>query len=362
MSLTQLYQALSSLPSFSEGCTLEIFPYNLNFIKPARTSRGSMAERKIWILKIKKGDKIGFGECAPLAELSPDLTEDFEGRIYKMAELFNTNGMASISKFLKKTPTFNFALETALLDLATPGLMTPFSINGQLNIPINGLIWMGAIDQMQAQAIVLLEKEFKCVKLKIGALEWNLELELISWLRKKGGKNLEIRVDANGAFREDAESKLRQLKEMSIHSIEQPIAAGNFEQMANLAGRDLIPIALDEELLSLRTEEEKEKLIRSIKPQYLVLKPGLLGGYKQTLKWIELAEKLNIGWWITSALESNIGLNAISRFSFLLNNPMAQGLGTGSLYLNNIESPLIIKEAHLQYGDGKWTLPEEWND
>src|SRR5690554_6642181 len=222
---------------------------------------------------------------------------------------------------------------------------------GEESIPINGLVWMGNPEFMKEQIDEKMVQGFNCIKLKIGAIDFDKELELIRYIRSHFSPELmEIRVDANGGFdKSDTLDKLSQLSELKIHSIEQPIKQNQYDSMADLCKDTPLPIALDEELIGVTNYNDKENLLQKIKPQYIILKPSLVGGFKGTQEWIEIAEKLNIGWWITSALESNIGLNAIAQWTFTLNNPMPQGLGTGSLYTNNIDSPLIVQNGHLWY-------------
>ena len=214
---------------------------------------------------------------------------------------------------------------------------------------------MGEEAFMHEQIQQKLEQGFSCIKLKIGAIDFDKEIALLQSIRKKySASEIELRVDANGAFQpQEALQKLQRLSELDLHSIEQPIKQGQFSEMAKLCAKTPLPIALDEELIGVFSVTKKEELLQTIQPQYIILKPSLIGGFKGTQEWIDLAEKQNIGWWITSALESNIGLNAISQFTFMQNSNMPQGLGTGSLYTNNIKSPLMVKGEYITYAPKK---------
>ena len=266
-------------------------------------------------------------------------------------------------------PSIRFGLEMALIDLGMDGyveirgnkgntgnrgerILFPSDFTeGKDSIEINGLVWMGSFDFMRQQIIDKIESGFKCIKLKIGAMDFTEELNLIKSIRNEfSAKDIEIRVDANGAFKQtEALEKLNRLAEFGLHSIEQPIRQGFWDEMTNLCASSPLPIALDEELIGINEIKEKEKLLKTIRPQFIILKPSLLGGFKASEEWIDLAEKNNIGWWVTSALESNIGLNAIAQWTYTLKNKMPQGLGTGKLYLNNLDSPLKINNGKLNY-------------
>ena len=249
----------------------------------------------------------------------------------------------------------------AFLSLASK---SPFELfpseftEGKKSMEINGLVWMGEQAFMKQQIEEKLAQGFRCIKLKIGAIDFQKELDLLHFIRQNfDEKTIEIRVDANGAFvLNEALDKLNQLSGYKLHSIEQPIKSGNLNSMSELCKKTPFPIALDEELIGVFGLKNKEQLLEKIKPQYIILKPSLVGGFKGTLEWISLAEKLNIGWWITSALESNVGLNAITQFTFTLNNLMPQGLGTGGLYTNNFDCPLFIKNGRIYYNPN-----ENWN-
>ncbi len=258
-------------------------------------------------------------------------------------------------------PSIQFGLEQAFLSLESqsPYLLFPSGFtNSNEGIHINGLIWMGSKEFMKTQIREKLEQGFKCIKMKIGAIDFDTEIELLQSIRKEfSSDDIELRVDANGGFTaNEALDKLKRLSEYDLHSIEQPIKVNQFEEMARLCETTPLPIALDEELIGVFGVTKKEEILQTIQPQYIILKPSLVGGFKGSMEWIDLADKKEIGWWITSALESNIGLNAIAQWTYTLNSKMPQGLGTGSLFTNNIESPLEVKNGYLQYNTRK-----NWN-
>lgn len=345
--------------------------YTLKFKFDAATSRGIMKTKDTWFIKVweeRSPQFFGIGECGPIAGLSMDDKPDFETKLKQTCREVERIRMLSLSSvyqldFLKEYPSIIFGLETALLDLINGNkrvlFKTPF-IDGQKAIPINGLIWMGKKDFMQQQIKEKIEQGYKCIKMKIGGIDFEDELAVLTGIRKKySAEQISIRLDANGAFKpSDALSKLKKLEKLSIESIEQPIAKGNHEEMAKICQESPIPIALDEELIGIHSYEEKKKLLHTIKPAYVVLKPTLLGGFRATRDWIEIVQPLNIGWWITSALESNIGLNSIAQFTSTLETKgLHQGLGTGQLYTNNIESPLVILLGNLMFDKTKkWDL------
>ena len=257
-------------------------------------------------------------------------------------------------------PSIQFGIEMAFKSLENENEFELFPsafTKGEEAIAINGLIWMGEKDFMKSQIEDKLKSGFNCIKMKIGAIDFDTEIELLKYIRSQySAEEIELRVDANGAFDpKNALEKLKRLSELELHSIEQPIKQGNWEKMARLCAETPLPIALDEELIGVFEVTKKKKLLQTIQPQYLIFKPSLIGGFKGTQQWIDLAETNTIGWWNTSALESNIGLNAISQFTYEKNVTMPQGLGTGSLYTNNIESPLEVKDGKISYNPGlKW--------
>ena len=324
--------------------------YILKFKRPSGTSRGILKEKETFFIHLEENGKKGIGECGLLRTLSIDDRPDYEEKLKWTCQNIHL-GLDILYEKLYEFPSIQFGLEQAFLDLKSENSILFHSnfTNGQEGITINGLIWMGDIDFMKNQIKEKLEQGYSCVKMKIGALNFNQEYEILKKLRDDF-PNLELRVDANGAFdTNNALNKLNTLNTLNLHSIEQPIKQNQWNDMAELCKKTPFPIALDEELIGIFTPEEKIKLLETIKPQYIILKPSLIGGFKGSQEWISIAEKLNIKWWITSALESNIGLNAIAQWTFTLHNSMPQGLGTGSLYTNNIPSRLEIRGEQLFY-------------
>ncbi|WP_306350380.1 o-succinylbenzoate synthase [Flavobacterium sp. '19STA2R22 D10 B1'] len=327
--------------------------YILNFKQPSGTSRGVITIKETWFIVIEHNGKTGIGECGILRSLSIDDRPDYEKKLSWTCDNI-TLGEAALWEALLEFPSIQFGVEMAFQSLQAeqPFLLFPSAFTkGEKSIPINGLVWMGEEGFMKKQIEEKLHAGFDCIKLKIGAINFEKELALLRFIRSHfTAEQIEIRVDANGAFNViDASYKIFQLSEYKIHSIEQPIAKNQHDMMAELCSDTPIPIALDEELIGVFELEEKEALLLKIKPQYIILKPSLVGGFKGTKEWILLAEKYNIGWWITSALESNIGLNAIAQWTFLQQNNRPQGLGTGGLYTNNFEAPLVVEKGHLRY-------------
>ena len=334
--------------------------YILNFKKPSGTSRGIMTEKETWFIILENKGKKGIGECGLLKGLSIDDRPDYETKLNWVCNNIHL-GKDLLWESLLEFPSIQFGVEMAFQSLQSenPFLLFPSEFtNGHKSIVINGLVWMGNQDDMLLQIQEKIATGFSCVKLKIGAIDFDKELALLRFIRQNFSPNqIEIRVDANGAFDLiNALDKLIQLSEFKLHSIEQPIQKNNTDSMAELCEITPFPIALDEELIGVFTLREKEALLQKIKPQYIILKPSFIGGFRGTLEWITLAEKLQIGWWITSALESNIGLNAIAQFTFLQQNLMPQGLGTGALYSNNFECPLEVYDGQLWYTDKDWVL------
>lgn len=328
---------------------VEIEEKLLHFKQPAGTSRGVYTTRRIWLVTIEHLGLRGTGECAPLPQLSCDDITDYEAVLRKFCHIIEATGVIPYEQ-MRPYPSMLFGVETAMAQLAhTDGLLfdTPFS-HGQEGIPINGLVWMGTHDEMLSRLKEKLALGFRCVKLKIGAIDFSKELDLIKHIRKHfSSEDVELRVDANGGFSPDAAlERLQELAKYQIHSIEQPIMAHQWQKMARLCQLSPLPIALDEELIGVNTVEEKAKLLDTIKPQYIILKPSLHGGMAGTREWITLASERGIGSWITSALESNIGLNAIAQLAAHIYGPhiaMPQGLGTGMLFTDNIPMPLEIR-------------------
>ena len=327
----------------------------MHFKNPAKTSRDTLLERAVWFIAIKDrdSDDVGIGECAPIDGLSLDNTDLIEVKLNEI----------SVSPFkfiplgddlLQDFPAIRFALESALLDLKNGGkghlFKSDFTL-GKAIIPINGLIWMGNYKMMSDQIEKKLKEGWNCIKLKIGALDFDRELDLLKGIRKEySSTTLELRVDANGAFdKNNVSEKLDKLAEFDLHSIEQPIKVGDWEFLNELIKVSPIPIALDEELIPVLGVDHYIRLLEKVKPHYLVLKPSLLGGVSICDRIIDLAKEKGIGCWITSALESNIGLNALAQWVFTKNLKGCQGLGTGQLFTNNIYSPLNVTKGNLSY-------------
>lgn len=321
----------------------------LHFKQPAGTSRGVYTTRKIWLLTVEHGGCTAIGECAPLPQLSCDDIPDYEAVLRRFCDIIEATGSIPYDE-MRNYPSMLFGVETALAQLSrTDGLLydTSFS-HGEEGIPINGLVWMGTHDEMLSRLKEKLALGFRCVKLKIGAIDFAKELDLIQHIRKHFSREeVELRVDANGGFTPDvALERLQELARYDIHSIEQPIMAHQWSEMAQLCQLSPLPIALDEELIGVNSTDEKIRLLDTIKPQYIILKPSLHGGVAGTREWIALANERGIGSWITSALESNIGLNAIAQLAANIYGSkitMPQGLGTGMLFTDNIPMPLEIR-------------------
>ena len=333
------------------------------FKRPGGTSRGVLTKRDSWFIILSKDQQSGIGECAPLKGLSIDDHPDYENKLKEVAE--NIDQYAeNLHTELENWPSIRFGLEMATRDLSGGGNRILFPgefVEKGKGIPINGLIWMGKKEFLLTQIKDLISRGFRCLKMKIGAIEFEDEMNVLRLIRKEFPvKDMVLRVDANGAFNENnALEKLKKLSELNIHSIEQPVMAGQYELMADLCEKSPIPIALDEELIPVTNNGKRKKLLEEIQPQYIILKPSLLGGFHSSKEWIDIADEQGISWWITSALESNIGLNAISQWTYTLDHVNYQGLGTGSLFTNNIPSPLQIKGEKIFYFKAKpWILDE----
>ena len=335
--------------------------HNLQFKRPSGTSRGVLTEKETWFIILEQNDKRGLGECNMFKGLSADDKPNYE-EILEWTCLNIHLGLNVLLDELIEYPSIQFGLEMAFRSIESQSMFNLFPskfTSGEDAIPINGLVWMGSKNFMKEQIEQKIADGFDCIKMKIGAIELQTEIELLKSVRKEFSvKDIELRVDANGAFNpNEALDKLRTLSELDIHSIEQPIKQGQWIEMAKLCEQTPLPIALDEELIGVFTVTDKKKLLQTINPQYIILKPSLVGGFKGSSEWVSLAEKQNIGWWITSALESNIGLNAIAQWTYKLNSKMPQGLGTGSLFTNNFDSPLQVKNGTLRYEQNKdWNL------
>lgn len=336
---------------------ISITPRTLHFKQPAGTSRGVYNTRKSWFVEIEDSERPGckgVGECAPLPDLSCDARPEYEKTLESICRMIELTGNVNYD-MLRPYPSILFGIETAMTDLQNGGngrlFDTPFA-RGEEGITINGLVWMGSHDEMLARLEAKMQAGFHCVKLKIGAIEFDSELDLIRHIRQAFTKEqIELRVDANGGFTfEDAPSRLEQLARYDIHSIEQPIRQHQWARMAQLCASSPIPIALDEELIGVNMPGMKQELLDTIRPQYIILKPSLHGGISGTREWIDMAHQRGIGSWITSALESNVGLNAVAQLAADVYGPnisMPQGLGTGMLFTDNIEMPLTIRGEKL---------------
>lgn len=333
--------------------------YLLNFKTPGGTSRGILHQKQTYFLKLKDEVSIGVGECGLFRGLSYDDRSDYEEKLQWLCANINKD-CTFLYERLKSYPSILFGLEQALLSLESedPFLLSESAFTkGQDSIPINGLIWMGPKSSMLTQIKEKLSSGFTTIKLKIGAIDFEDELQLLHYIRSEFDADaIEIRVDANGAFDSaTALEKLKRLAEFQLHSIEQPISAGQIHEMASLCEKTPLPIALDEELIGVVDRDKKRSLLETIQPQYVIFKPSLCGGYQGTDEWIEFCEQQNIGWWITSALESNIGLNAIAQYTYSKKVQVPQGLGTGGLFTNNLDSPLFVEKGTLNYGpQRKW--------
>mgnify|MGYP001949869517 CR=1 FL=1 len=341
------------LPIFELIMKANYHQYILNFKRPSGTSRGVMKTKETWFIVIEQNEKKGIGECGILRGLSIDDTPNYETKLKWVCKNINL-GLDVLYSELVEFPSIQFGLEMAFKSLESEDsfLLFPSAFTNQKDaISINGLVWMGSEQFMQTQIKEKIEAGFKCIKLKIGAIDFKTELNILKSIRKEFSvSDIELRVDANGAFSpNDALEKLKRLSDFQLHSIEQPIKVKQVDVMASLCETTPLPIALDEELIGVFSVTKKQDLLQTIQPQYIILKPSLVGGFNGSKQWIDVAERLDINWWITSALESNIGLNAIAQYTYTLNNSMPQGLGTGGLFTNNFESPLQVKKGTLQY-------------
>jgi o-succinylbenzoate synthase len=333
--------------------TAQYAPYQLQFSSPVLTSRGSMEYKNGYILTISKDGFSGKGECSFIEGLSPDDLAQYEQKLDFVCRHIDSI-RHDYHQALIEFPSIRCGLEMALLELSTQKEGIYFESDftlGKMALPINGLLWMGQKDYLIEQIHSKIAQGFQCLKMKVGALPFDQELELLSFIRHQfPEEDIELRLDANGAFTPlEALSKLEALNKFNIHSIEQPIKAGQWENMAKINFSSPIPIALDEELIGIYDTKKQLELLETIKPHYIILKPSLTGGFTASESWIELATSMNIAWWATSALESNIGLNAITQWAATQNNPLPQGLGTGGLYLNNFPSKLYIEDGCIKF-------------
>jgi o-succinylbenzoate synthase len=337
------------------------FKHQLQFKRPSGTSRGVLTYKETWFIQLENTTRQGIGECGLFKGVSIDDRQDFEAKLAWTCEHINL-GLDVLLAELIEFPSIQFGLEMAFLSVSHQNQFELFPSDftkGKDSIPINGLIWMGDPVFMKQQIKDKLASGFSCIKLKIGAIDFDKELELMRSIRQEfDADTIEIRVDANGAFKpNEALEKLKRLSDYNLHSVEQPIRQGQVDDMAQLCSETPLPVALDEELIGVFSVTEKQFLLQTIKPQYIILKPTLVGGFKGSQEWITLAESNQIGWWVTSALESNIGLNAIAQWTYTLESPLPQGLGTGGLFTNNIQSPLVVDSGQLVYDlKTKWNL------
>jgi o-succinylbenzoate synthase len=331
---------------------VKIYKHELEFNTPGGTSRGVLHTKPSYIICLLDNDKVGYGELSLIPNLSIDKNVETNLNYWK----HNFKSYDDL-KEMNDSPALKFAFEMALLSLKSedPFVLFNNAFTNEGEININGLVWMGDIDFMIKQLEDKIDAGFNCIKIKVGAIDFHKELDILSKIRSRfSEQDMEIRVDANGAFTpSNAMGKLEKLSKYNIHSIEQPIKQGQYKEMAFLVKNSPIPIALDEELIGVK-ESERQNLLSEINPQYIILKPSLLGGFVDTKHWIELAEKSNIKWWITSALEANIGLNAIAQFTNEFKLDMPQGLGTGGVFSNNIKCPLYVEKGKLKYSNEKW--------
>ena len=335
--------------------------YILHFKNPSGTSRGILRTKEIWLIVLEENGKTGIGETGLFRGLSIDDIPSYEEKLRWACENIQL-GLADLLAVFIEFPSIQFGLEQAFLSLQSENKFQLFPSEfskGKESIIINGLVWMGDQQFMKSQIQEKLNSGFSCIKMKIGAIDFDAEVALLKSIRKEFSSNeIELRVDANGAFKpKNALEKLKILSELDLHSIEQPIKQGQLQDMALLCENTPLPIALDEELIGVFSTQEKQEVIKMVKPQFIILKPSLVGGFGGTTEWIDIAKKNNVDWWITSALESNIGLNAIAQFTHTLKNKLPQGLGTGGLFTNNFESPLEVKNGTLHYNNSnKWNF------
>jgi o-succinylbenzoate synthase len=321
-----------------------------------------MQFKETWYLILESDGKIGIGECGLLRGLSYDDRPDYESKLLWTCQNIH-RGLAALYPELQAFPSIQFGLEQAFLSLESehPGLLFPSDFTrGTQGIPINGLLWMAPPSEIESQFVQKIAADFRCVKMKVGANDLQAELDLLRRFRAElSPEQLEIRLDANGAYTpENVGAVLEQFAPFGIHSIEQPIRAGQWEAMREVCATSPIPIALDEELIGVFEKSQKQQLLATIAPHYIILKPSFVGGFQGAAEWIDEAKQRGIGWWVTSALESNVGLNAIAQWTYTLQNPMPQGLGTGALYANNIQAPLEVAATQLWY---RLDTPWDWS-
>ena len=340
--------------------------YVLKFKQPAGTSRGVLHEKETYFLRLEDESApgvYGIGECAVFRGLSADDVPEYEDKLKELCANIGRDEATDLQSF----PSIMFGLQTAIYDISNGGRMLPFPsafTEGEAGIPINGLVWMGTKDEMLARIREKIEAGFTTIKLKVGAIDFDSELEMVKFIRScYSPESLTIRLDANGGFTpENALQRLSEFAKYGIHSIEQPIKAGQWEEMRRLCDNSPIDIALDEELIGIFTPERMGEMLDAVKPRYIILKPSLVGGFSGSQMWMQQAAVRGIGGWITSALESNVGLNAIAQWTARMGADMPQGLGTGALYVNNIGSPLSVIGDSLRYDpSAAWSFPSlDW--
>lgn len=334
---------------------VEYTPYTLIFREPGGTSRGVLHKKLTYFLRLVSTSDptaVGYGEIPVFKGLSRETVCQLEEKLQKIVQFPD---LLYDKEFLEYSSLI-MGVETALNSLSYHGLVFPSSFTEKkLSIPINGLIWMGSYDKMLERIREKLKENFACIKIKIGAINWEEEISLIKYIRNCCGNDIVIRVDANGAFTmDDCFSRLEELAQLGVHSIEQPLPPRDIEALQRVCRESPLAVALDEQLIGIPVSRQRDILLDFIKPQYIVLKPALCYGFSGTSDWIERAENRGIGWWITSALESSLGLNAIAQFTGSLAPAMTQGLGTGSLFTNNLDSPLELKGDRLFYKGPAW--------
>ena len=342
----------------------------LHFKKPSGTSRGILYDKPSWILSTRLSNgQTAFGECSVIPGLSPDFIDEnqYERKLtdlkkevesewseeeFKQGMVFTSLKWKNFIQAWSRYPSIIFGVESLAREVYNGGNGLIFEsgfTRKEFSIPINGLIWMGDESFMLEQMEEKLSDGFSTIKMKVGAIEWKKEYALLEQLRRRfSSKELTLRVDANGAFTpKSAVPILTQLSELDVHSIEQPIQPGQINAMSELCKKSPIGIALDEEMIGIHERDQKEALLKMITPQFIVLKPSLHGGFQGCSEWIQLAEENQISWWMTSALESSIGLNAIAQFTATFPDLLPQGLGTGGLYTNNFDSSLVVSKGQL---------------
>jgi len=332
--------------------------HTLKFKNPSGTSRGVLTTKDSYFLMLEEQGQKGIGECGLLKGLSIDDRPDYEAKLNWLVDNIN-QPFAELYGNLKEFPSIQFGLEMALKDLnSSHHILFPSDFTaGKATQSINGLIWMGDVGFMKQQVKQRLEDGFTVLKMKIGAIDFDEEYAILKSIRQEySSDELQLRVDANGGFKaNEAMEVLKRLGELEIHSIEQPIAKGQWQEMAGLCSSSPVPIALDEELIGVLEEPRKRELLSIVKPQYIILKASFIGGFQGSEEWIGIAEHKQVGWWATSALESNVGLNAIAQWNYTMDNPLPSGLGTGSLYTNNFSSPLYMEKGQIGYDpDRSW--------